>query len=297
MERTINKILKPVPTAILTSDWHLREDIPLCRTDNYWEAQWKKIDYISKLQKQYDCIVIHAGDLFDKWKPSPYLLRETIEHIPDQFYTVYGQHDLPAHNLDLVDKCGINVLQAAGKLTVLKGIHWGQVPRSSISMMFGKKFSRPLVVWHKMNYQGRKPWPSCTDPLSVSLLRKYPQFDLIVTGDNHKSFTEEYQGRHLVNPGSLMRMDADQVNHHPCVYLWYAENNQITLKPLPHEPNVISREHIDRVVQHNERINAFVSRVNTDWEAAMSFEDNLEIYKKKNKTPDSIMQIIYNAID
>ena len=121
MKRTkLNKI----PTAILTSDWHLREDTPICRTDDYWNAQWKKVNFISKLQEKYDCPVIHAGDLFDKWKPSPWLLSTTISILPKKFYTIFGQHDLPQHSLDLEHKSGINTLRQAKSLTVIDGYHW-----------------------------------------------------------------------------------------------------------------------------------------------------------------------------
>lgn len=294
------------PTCIFTSDWHLREDQPVARLDNYWTHQWVKVQCIKNLQKKYDCDVIHAGDLFDHWKPSPFLLRQTILHLPDQFYTIYGQHDLPQHNLDLVNKCGINVLEAANKLGVLSekwhieikkdteimGIHWGQTPVGFINNG-GKK----VLVWHKMNYQGKKPWPGCTDPMAASLLRKYSQFDLIVTGDNHKTFHEEYEGRLLVNPGSLMRMDADQINHKPCVYLWYAEDNSIQVIHLPIESNVISREHIEVKEQRDARIDAFVSRLDGSWEAKMSFEDNLEQFFKTNNIRESVKQIIYQSIE
>ena len=100
------------PTAILTGDWHLREDSPTCRTDDFWTTQWEKVDFVSDLQKKYNCQVIHSGDLFNHWKPSPYLLNKTMRHIPKEFYTVYGNHDLPQHNIELADKCGINVLLA-----------------------------------------------------------------------------------------------------------------------------------------------------------------------------------------
>ncbi|KKL99820.1 hypothetical protein LCGC14_1810530, partial [marine sediment metagenome] len=84
------------PDLILTSDWHLREDTPICRTDDFWSAQWNKVDQVMALQSKYDCPILHAGDLFHHWKPSPYLLSETIDHLQgSRFYTVYGQHDLP----------------------------------------------------------------------------------------------------------------------------------------------------------------------------------------------------------
>lgn len=295
MKRTIT--VRDKPNAILTSDWHLRETQPVCRTDDYWEEQWRKVFYIKGLQVKYGCPVLHAGDLFDHWKPSPYLLRKAIKEIPREFYTVYGQHDLPQHSLELTDKCGINVLLAANRLKILWQCHWGQDPVDEQPDFLPEIDNREVLVWHKMNYKGQPPWPGCTDPSAIRLLKKYPQYDLILTGDNHKSFTQEYQDRWLVNPGSLMRMDADQENHKPRVYLWYAKDNTIVPVYIPIKQGVISREHIEIKKKQDTRIDAFVSRLDSDWKATLTFEDNLEIFKKKNKVPEDIMSIIYKSIE
>jgi DNA repair exonuclease SbcCD nuclease subunit len=290
MERRI-KSYKTI-SAILTSDWHLREDTPVCRTDDYWLAQWQKVDFISDLQKKYDCPILHGGDLFDHWKPSPNLLRETILHIPDQFFTVYGQHCLPAHSLELVDKCGINVLQAAGKLTILEGCHWGQNPTKSSLLLNNKS----ILVWHKMVWKDKKPYPTCTDlPASITL-DKY-KYDLLLFGDNHKTFTETLEGRVLVNPGSMMRMDADQVDHRPCVFLWFAEDNTVEQVFIPIEQGVISREHLEIKEQRETRIDAYVERLNDDWEVALSFEHNVEAYKEVNEVRPSVLEIVYKAME
>jgi len=303
MERTkLNK----TPSAILTSDWHLREDTPICRTDNYWETQWKKVDFISKLQEEYNCLVIHAGDLYDRWKITTYLSKETAKHLPNKFYTIYGQHDLPQHNIKLSERCGIDLLLEVGRLNVLPNTHWGQIPdkiKPSLHLIKEdkqtKKFiwKRKILVWHIMNYQGKLPWPGCDAPMAAKLLRKYPQYDLILTGDNHKTFHEEHEGRLLVNPGSLMRMDADQINHKPCVYLWFAEDNTVQKVFLPIEDNVISREHIERKEERDNRIDAFVSRLDGTWKADMSFEDNLEAFFKANSIRESVKEIIYHSLE
>ena len=292
MRTTINKI----PDAIFTSDWHLREDTPICYIGDYQKEQWDSVDYISNLQIQYNCPVLHAGDLFDAWKTSPNLLRQTILHLPKRFLTIYGQHDLPSHNLQLVNKCGINTLEAGKHLTVLGGIHWGQTPIIQISDELKIK-SKNILVWHIMNYVGRLPWPGCKDHSAMNLLRKYYQYSVILTGDNHKTFTAELDGRILVNPGSLMRMDANQVDHKPCVFLWYAEDNLVKQVFLPIEPNVISREHIERKKERDNRIDAFVSKLNNKWIAKMSFEDNIESFKKENNVRKSVMDIIYEVME
>lgn len=290
IRRTIHK--KEVG-AILCTDFHLQEGQPVCRLDNFPKAIWRKLDYISELQKKYDCPVLHAGDLFDHWKPSPNLLRETILHLPKQFCTIYGQHDMPQHNLKLVDKCGVNVLEADGTLTVLPGAHWGQHPKESSIIIQ----NRNILVWHKMNYRGAKPYPGCKDLSARALLKKYSQYDLIVTGDNHKTFIERDEDRILVNPGSLMRMDADQEEHRPCIILWYPKDNSIAMHYLPVEENVISREHIDLKKKRDKRIDNFVNELNANWQIEASFEDNLEQFKKKNKLNSKTMEIIYKAIE
>jgi predicted phosphodiesterase len=291
MSRTkINK-----PDAIFCSDFHLREDIPLCYTGDYQKEQWGSVDLISELQQIYDCEVYHAGDLFDNWKPSPNLLRQTILHLPKRFYTIYGQHDLPQHNLQLVNKCGINVLEAGKHLTVLPNCHWGQKPDKFAKYSIHPEHS--LLVWHIMNYVGRLPWPGCKDYSAMNILRKYPQYDIICTGDNHKTFTAELDGRVLINPGSLMRMDANQINHKPCVFLWFAKDNSFEQVFLPIQLNVISREHLERKQERDNRINAFVSKLNTKWVTKLSFEDNMENFKKENNIRKSVMDIIYECME
>ena len=306
MKRTLNK----TPNAILTGDWHLREDQPTCRTDDFWKTQWKKVDFIKHLQEKYNCPVLHAGDLFNHWKPSPRLLSETILRLPKHFYTIYGNHDLPQHNLDLAYKCGINTLERAGVLAVLDECHWNQEPKygsfhkekidvTCISDSFPRyiHYGSNILVWHVMNYQGKKPWPGCIDPSAASLLRKQPQYDLILTGHNHKPFVEKHEGRLLVNPGSITRQATDQIDHKPRVYLWYAKTNTVEPIYLPIEQDVISREHIDKISEREDRIDAFISKLDNDWEAGVSFEENLERFEKTNQVRQSVIQIVHKAVE
>jgi len=284
-------------SAILTGDWHLREDQPVCRTDNHETAQWNKVDFINDLQKKYNCPILHSGDLFNHWKPSPYLLSKTIKHLPDQFWTIYGNHDQPQHNMELVYKSGINTLLTAGKLKLIHTCHWGEEPKETSVLFPGVENDRNVLVWHVMTYQAKTPWPGCVDPMAGKLLRKYPEYSLILTGHNHKAFVEEYEGRLLVNPGSLTRHKADQINHKPRVYLWYAETNTVEPVYLPIEPDVISREHIEVIETRNNRIDAFISQLDSEWEAAVSFEENLKRFFSHNDVRKSIKDIVMNAIE
>jgi predicted phosphodiesterase len=293
MERT-RQIKKP--DLILTSDWHLREDTPTCWIGDFQMEQWKSVAFVSKLQEQYGCPVVHAGDLFHHWKPSPWLLSMAIQHLPETFYTVYGQHDLPQHNTELMTKSGLQTLNWAGVVNVLLQGHYGQPVREEDAFILPQYKDKKILVWHHMTYIN-PPFPGATGGNAISILKKYNQFDLIVTGDNHQSFYTEYEGRLLVNPGNLTRQTADQADFQPRVALWYAETNTIEWVNIPIQKDVISREHIAHKEERDERIDAFISKLDTDFKAELSFEDNLEAFFQQNNIRDSVKEIIYKSLD
>ena len=158
--------------------------------------------------------------------------------------------------------------------------------------------TKNILIWHKLAYKGEKPYPDAPhESQSSIILRKYPDVDLFLMGDNHLTFTTTYGNQLLVNPGSMMRMTADQIDHKPCVFLWYAEDNTVQQVFLPIEQGVITREHIEKKEERDERIDAFISKLDTDWEAGMSFEENLEAHFNVNKTKPEIKSIIYKSIE
>lgn len=277
--------------GILTSDWHLREDIPICRVDNFWDAQWDKVRQISDLQNKYNCPVYHAGDLFHHWKPSPYLITETIQNLPSAFYTVCGQHDLPQHNLDLFYKTGVATLSWADVVNVIEDGSWGEEP--------GTPPGEPDVrIWHRFVWDGKKiPWPGCDEMTALEVLKKYPEAKLIVTGDHHKSFVQAYKGRVLVNPGCLTRQASDYVDHKPRVYLWDQENNEVEAYFLEVGEDVVSRDHILIKEARDKRIEAFVSKLNSDLELDISFEENLDRFIKSNRLRKNVVDVVYKAIE
>lgn len=296
MKRTRHKFKKA--DGILTADWHLQEgESPVCRIDNFEDAQWEKVRFISNLQKKHNCPVIHSGDLVDYWKSSPELLAKIIEYLPKWFWSIYGNHDLPQHNMDLVHKCSQYMLAKGGHLDILPNMgDWLTTPDDYKDFAAPELCGRPFFVWHIMTYQGKSPWPGCTSPKGSALLRKYPQYDLIVTGDNHKPFVEEYQGRLLVNPGSIFRTTAAQENHRPRVYLWYADTNTVEPVYIPINTGAISREHIDKKQERDNRIDAFISTLNTDFKMELSFKGYLKEFEHLNNIKPPILDIIYKSM-
>lgn len=298
MKRTREVAPLPAPGEVgfvLTSDWHLRETAPVCRTDDFWNAQWKKVGFIADLAEHYNCPVIHAGDLFHHWKPSPYLLAKAYETLPKDFWTVYGNHDLPQHSLELEDRSGIYMLKTAGRIKLLDGAHCRQ--DLSLENSIKGPDGRRVGVIHLGVWKGKSPWPGCTNPTSQQMLEDNPDFDLIVSGDFHTPVVDELDGRLLVNPGSITRQTADQADFRPRVYLWLPQSNAAVPVYLPIEEGVVSRVHIAMTEERDSRLEAFISKLSEDWEVEMSFENNLRHFEQANNVHPSVMSIIQRAIE
>lgn len=293
------------PTAIITADNHILEKNPVCRMDDLRETQWKKQRWLRGLQQKYNCPILDGGDLFHHWKPSPELLARAINEVPRRII-VPGNHDLPAHNLDLYNKSGMRVLETAGiNRTMFKEDMIGTSDFIIFSFPWGVELKpdttepfegRKVALCHVFTYPGRKPWPGCKAPRAKGIMRKLKGFDLIITGDNHQPFTIEHDGQLLVNPGSLCRLTAGQAEHKPRVYLWYAENNTVEPVYVPIEKDIITRTHIESKEERDERMEAFVSRLDDDFEVGLSFDENLTEFMSTNDISKPVKRIINEAV-
>lgn len=295
MKRTTSKNIAPI---ILTSDWHLSDSAPLCRTDaDWWETMTTKLLFIDALARSFNnCAVVHAGDLFDNWKPSPQLITFAMHYLPKRFFTIAGNHDIPQHNMDLFHKTGLATLNEGEYISFMENqCQWGTDPLTAKVKRYNLD-GDSFVVAHVMTYPtGMKSWPNQTDPPAGKLLRKIDT-PLIVTGHNHHGFVEEYKGKLLVNPGSIFRLTADQIDYKPRVYLWYAETNTVKPVYLPIEDNV-SRDHLEIVQERDERIQQFIDRLQDTWEPKFSLEENLRAAFKENDTSKGVQKIIWKAVE
>jgi predicted phosphodiesterase len=297
------------PTAILTGDIHLRDTCPISRKDNYWLAQEKKIIFIMDLQEKYGIPIIDSGDLLHKAYSSPFLESWAINNLPPMI-TIPGNHDLPNHNLDLFHKSSLSVLNSALNMRVIRepkegafigggiyiyGFYYGCKQEFKNIKSF-ESTKRKVAIIHDMVYESEID-PNIPGQKSISLLKKFKDADLILTGHNHKNFVVEYQKRLLVNVGSMMRMTADQIDYQPKIYLWYADNNTLEEIYLPIEKDVIDRNQLDRIQEKDKRLLSFVERINDNFEISLSFNSNLENYFKKNKTRKAVQDIIMEAIN
>jgi DNA repair exonuclease SbcCD nuclease subunit len=287
------------PDLILSGDWHLRDTVPKCRTDDFWEAQWDKVRQLFYLSYELSCPVYLSGDLFHHWKTSPYLINKTIKELlpfDGHIKSIIGNHDMPNHNIDNMEKSG---LQTLFDTKIINRIHfqgdWNFLKIKPTLPL--KHHNKNINFAHIMTYKDKSPWPGCTDPECHELFDWFPEADLIVTGHNHKTFTARKGKQLLVNPGSLTRQTVDQIDHKPCVFLYDSKQHKLKKHYLEIKDNVISREHINIVKSKENRINAFIEKLKHGWDAGLSFEENIERGIKENKIPERIQQIIFDWME
>ena len=291
------------PTAILSADWHLRSDTPQCRTDDFIKAQEIKIDFIINLAKEHQIPILISGDLGHKSQWPNWLLEWAIKKFRDvNILCIPGQHDLPNHKIELIPQSGIGVLSAAGAINLLFtiGFYSDSLDCYLHSYPYDKKINKSsfpndkktICMTHQMIIKDKEEWPDQKATQAKNLLKQFPEYDLILSGDNHQPFVVEYEGRLLVNPGSIMRTTTIQIDHQPRVYLWYKDTNEVEAVYLPIEQDVISTDHIIDIKERDSRMESYIERVRNDVEIELSFEDNIISHIRKYRISDEIKEKI-----
>lgn len=281
--------------AIFCADLHLREDTPLCRTDDYYTAQWNKLSSIIELSNKHNCPVFIAGDIFNKSHISERLYIKTIRWFRELDRCVCmipGNHDLENHNINRIDNSSISVLAAAIPNVILCPTELEKISSSVIG-------GREVGIVHKLLH-GDTPIKAHGKSISSNaktLLKKNPEYDVIISGDNHQTFVVEYEGRLLVNPGSMMRTTAAQTEHRPCVFLYNAESNAVEPHYFDIEKEAVTREYIDIKNKHNKRMDDFVTKLQSNIELGLDYEKNVERHIKAHKIRKSVQEIVWECLE
>lgn len=282
---------------IITSDWHLmeKERNPPCRLDSHWEAQWDKVDQIKTIQMQNDCDIFNAGDIFEHYKASPFLINQCIERFPHKMRCLIGNHDSPERNAALIEKSAWDTLFRSD---IINGFatqgDWG-TPLNKIGPIGYK--NRRIVLFHDLIWKNNIPFPGCEAPRVKKIFRMFKNADLIISGHNHETFYAQNKNQILINPGSLTRHKADQINHKPCIFLYNAKNNSFKIHYLEIKKDVISREHLEIKNRKDNEEQKFLMKLKKGWKIDLSFEKNIEIAIIKNKVPKSLQTIIFKWLN
>lgn len=291
---------------ILTADWHIRSTIPSCRKDDFFKVQFEKVKFVLSIAKEYDASIIVAGDIGEKphwenWLLTKYIELFRLHHL--SIYAIPGQHDLVNHRLDKINEGGIGVLRSSSMINLLKE---RKVKYDSVHLYpypFGEKVKRckkipsvkTIAITHQLICQKPLGWQK-DKLMAKSLLRDLECYDLIVSGDNHESFVQEYEGRYLVNPGSLVRTKSDQINFQPKIYLWDSEDNSVKTINVPIEKDVFDLTKTEDEISINNEMQKFVEMLKKPTMSSRCFTSYLREYLEANKIEKKVQEKIWEIV-
>ena len=215
--------------AIFCSDIHLSETAPPARSaePDWMLAQFRMLEQVDRLHREYKCPIVCAGDIFHRHNPSPALINWAIRHLP-KMLAVPGQHDLPHHRYEDVQRSAYWTLVMAGVIEdlglpnyfpesefVLYGFPWDRQPPVEMPTVGGLHIavSHRFVWSHGTGYEGAPQ-----DRLDGPTAEMYGGFDVAVFGDNHQGFMRPTEPT-IFNCGCLIRRKTNERDYKPRVGL------------------------------------------------------------------------------
>ncbi len=236
---------KREPIAILCADLHLTLKQPACRADDDWmEVQKFYLDQVTELSYKlggnefvgkYTPVII-AGDIFDRWNPSPELLTFAFRHLPPLIYAVPGQHDLPNHQYEEMDRSGYGVLVESGRINNLGALAVSNIGACGLfGFGWGKEITAPVSKWsetklfvaviHQYVWKIGHSYPDAPESARIQSLNvPLGAYHVTVFGDNHKGFDVVLKsGTKVWNCGGFIRRKIDEMDYKPRLGILYSD--------------------------------------------------------------------------
>lgn len=290
---------------LVAGDLHLTDKRPDSRTDDYRETVLRKFRFLLDTANKNNCeMIVQPGDFSDS--PSlPYDLfvdvLEAIKKSRMRIVTTWGQHDLRYRSKS---NTFLGALQSAcQELILLEG---DQTYSNDLVQIYASAWGEKIpnikeeqenkikiLVTHRMLIQ-EKLWEGQEQYQAADSFLDSNDFDLIISGDNHKTFTCKVNGKILLNGGSMLRSNISQVDHQPVLFIFGTEAAKIKKINIPIAPaeEVFRMERSLQEKERNEKLDSFVKGLSNHKSMELSFMDNLHLYLKKNNVSEEIKTII-----
>lgn len=279
--------------AIITGDWHLRNDLPPCRpeTPEEWlDLQFSIVRRIFQLAEKIGVTIYHTGDLLHRSNPYYGILgrlQKTHEEEDPDFGRLGGNHDFPYNTFDNAINSGWNLAPGWELPDEFPGaFHFGQSPKDP---------NADIIFTHQLVWPSEKDKPSMASGKTASeLLDEFPKAKWIFTGDYHRAFHYEEDGRHVVNPGCITRQSVNEIDYTPGFYIVDTKKESVEFVEVGDTVPLVTT-HLEKTKERDERMAAFIEVIKEarDGETGLtSFKDNLKKKLLNKKLPQGILEIV-----
>lgn len=214
--------------AILCSDLHFTHSAPTARSaePDWYAAMQRPIEEVKALSVKHGAPIFVAGDIFDRWygadKEHTHQLCDFLRlaFYPREFHTIPGNHDLPNHSLDLIERSAYWTLKNSGTIR-----HLDQAAAFGTRLVvhpfsWGKKITPlnkergdnriHLALVHKFVWDKETGFPGAPDDgYVVNFYETVKGYDVVAVGDNHSPF----EFKNIFNCGTFLRRKRDERKH------------------------------------------------------------------------------------
>lgn len=291
--------------AIVVSDLHLSLKPPIARTaePDWFAAMARQLKELRELQQKKKVPILVAGDIFDRWNSPPELINFAMENLPYCF-TIPGQHDLPYHSYEDVEKSAYWTLVQAEKICHLDyrqviediTVHpfpWGR----EITPLESKHSGLQVALCHKYIWRKGSSYPNAPKESHVkSLSAQLAGYDVAFFGDNHKRF--QYEGPcNILNCGGFYRRHIDELDHKPTFGLLYP-NGEIELQEVDVlDDKFINVSTLSKLAQQGLEMTEFLDELRKLGEQGLDFVSAVRRYIKDNNVFEGTAKVILEAIE
>lgn len=301
--------------AILTNDWHLWNRPPIFRSaePDWLDTQAGYLEQISNLlpPAPSEVIVVMAGDMFDRADPPASFISWCMDHVPE-CYVVAGQHDLPNHRLQDIEKSGLGVLIKQNRCHLLKsnqptyvnnlvlyGHSWKQEVEPLVKQQDDDRVHLAVIhayIWTKSTcYEG-----ASEDSRLRNWEPKLKGYTAAVFGDNHKAFfSTKNKACPILNNGTFMIRKSDERSHKPSVGLLHQSG-----KIVKHYLDVSKDKYLDvsgleSIISSTNELDTqeLIKELESLGDQGLNFESAVNQYCESNKVNSRVRDLITKMME
>ena len=286
-----------MPKMIITADWHIRATRPRCRIDSDWmDTQRKALIQVMEISEKKKAPIVVVGDIFHSNSDTNFECINMVQMLAEcanGLYILAGNHDLPYHSSENLNKSAIGVLFQSEKIFKIEELSH----EFSAGNFDEERLSMPYMFIHTLTIPSKdKPdYIDCETP--ESLLKKYPTAKWIFTGDYHKNFHYEKEGRHVINSGCLLRQASDFKDYQCGVYFVDTDENIVEFIPIIDKEDLIDDSYIMQENERNERIESFVDKLKKTENVSLDFIENAQKEMKRNHFESDLADVVNELLE
>lgn len=295
---------------VVAADLHLREDRPRCRIDEDWiKTQKDALNQMLHFCIKNDCDLILVGDIFHR--STEFRMVVYIQKIAEKLkahnlsvYYLAGNHDLMYHQSSNIDKSAIGLLKNSNNCFYIKDyfekLHYDfhiDINYSAANFDEEDNKDAEIIFKHVLCFPDMKSLPPNVNAFTAKeMLEEFPNAKWIFLGDYHQHFHYEKNGRHVINPGCMLRQAVDLKDYEPGFYFIDTDKNIVEFKLIMDNEQFIDDSYILREKEKEERIEAFANKIGEVESVSLDYIENVKSAMMSSELSDELKETIEELV-